>query len=541
MTDQPSDKPEQRSTASVEASSLSSPGPAVSKVRVLVNVASNWVQLVVHIVTSLILFPFLVNQLGETAYGVWATLAGLLGFLMLLDVGSTSAINRYVARYGALGELGRINATVASGFALFLGIASALVLVSFFLARPFIALFPLIPAELIDDSVLTLQLIFLGVGIRLLHGPFAGLMAGWHRYDLLNAVYIFELVLRVVLIFVLMLTWRVSIYVPALAFVIANAIGLFAQIGVAKWLFHGLRILPTAANRASLKEILTLGSHVLLITLCTITIYQGPNFILMRFVGPEAVTPFSIGLLLITTCTQGVHGVSRVFTPLISSVDARRDTSEVVRLTVRVSQVFGVFTAGIVTMLIVIGRPFLAIWMDGQVPSAYTVVAILVVAHIFHWPNTVIQSAFSGTSRLGPYALGWLVTAVLIVILAVVLVMTTTWEGVAIAIAITLPMILQQALLVPYLFQRYFGADGRRFVLQVYLRPLRVAVLIGCPSYAAITHWAPETWFQLSLWAIGVGIAYAIGAFFLGADAESRALLTSMLRGRPSLRKTTVH
>ena len=69
-------------------------------------------------------------------------------------------------------------------------------------------------------------------------------------------------------------------------------------------------------------------------------------------------------------------------------------------------------------------------------------------------------------------------------------------------------------------------------MLKVYLRPLLVAVLVGCPSYAAISHWAPDTWLHLSLWGIGVGTAYAIGAFFLGADAESRALLTSTLRGR---------
>ena len=455
MTDQPSDNPGQRSTASAEALPLPSPDPAMSKVRVLVNVASNWGQIVIHIGASLILVPFLVNQFGETAYGVWATLAGILGFLMLLDMGTTSAINRYVARYGALGELGQLNATIASGLTLFLGVSTTLVLAAFVLARPFIGLFPLIPAELVDDSVMTLWLLFIGVGFRLLHGPYSGLMAGWHRYDLLNAVAVLVLVLRVVLIFVLMLTWRVSIYVPALAFAIANAVGLIVHIIVAKCLFRDLLILPTAANWASLKEILTLGSRVLLITLCTITIYYSPNFIVTRLVGPEAVTPLSIGILLIATCTQGVHGVSRVFTPLFSSVDAKRDTSEVARMTVRVSQVLGVFTTGIVTMLVVLGRPFIAIWMDGQVPSAYTIVAILAVAHIFHWPNTVVQSAFSGTSRLGPYAVGWLITAVLIVSLAVVLVMKTTWEGVAIAIAMTVPMTLQQALLVPYLFQRY--------------------------------------------------------------------------------------
>lgn len=506
--------------------------PAVSKTRVLVNVASNWVQLAIHIVASLILVPFLVGKLGETDYGVWATLAGLLGFLMLLDMGSTSAINRYVARYCALGDMERVNASVASGFALFLGVSSVLVLVSFVLARPFIGLFPLIPSELVDDAVLTMRLIGLGVGFRLLHGPYTGLMAGWHRYDLLNAVAIFEIVLRTVLTLALVLKWRATIYVPALAWVISNAAALVLQVMVGKWLFRDLRILPVAASRAALKEILTLGSHILLITLCTMTIYQGPNFILARIVGPESVTPFSVGLLLITACFQGIHGVSRVFSPLISSVHSTGEPEAVARIVQRACCVLGFVSAGVCLAMVVVGQPFIAVWMEGRTPTAYVVVAILTIAHAFLWPNTIVQSAFSGTSRLWPIAVSWIVTTVAIVVLCVVLVLATSWAGTAIAIGITVPLTLQQLLVFPALLQRHFGINAVRFVARVHLRPLLIAVLIGALGCAWRQWLSPDTWPTLILFGGVLGALYALLGFRFGLDGDARRMLLDMVRRR---------
>ncbi|MFH1746076.1 MAG: MATE family efflux transporter [Planctomycetota bacterium] len=533
MTEPPSNQ----STAQLDPPDSSKPlRPAAGKTRVLINVACNWTQLGVHILVTLILVPFLIDELGETDYGVYATLASLLGFLMLLDMGATSAINRYVARYCTLGKPEQVNASVASGFVFFLVVSTALVLITAVLARPFIGLFPLIPAELVDDAVLTLQLIALGVGIRLLHGPYTGLMAGWQRYDLLNAVAIFELVLRITLIFTLIPTWRV-IYVPALAFVISNAVALVLQIGVGKWLFRALRILPLSASRSALKEILTLGSHMMLITICTITIYNSPHFILTRHVGPESVTPFSVGLLLITSCYQGIHGISRVFSPLISSVHSTGDREAVARIVLRASCVLGFISAGICLALVVVGQPFIAVWIEGPMPLAYPVVAILAIAHAFVWPNTIIQSAFAGTSRLWPIAVSWIVTAMAIAVLSITLVFSTEWAGLAIAAGIAVPLIFQQVLVFPTLLQRHFDIDAVQFVARVHLRPLLIAGLIGMLGIGWLQYWTPDTWARLIVFGGTLAVLYALFGFRFGLDSGARQMLLDMVRRRRAARK----
>ncbi len=503
----------------------------VTQGRVLVNVISNWLRLGANIVGSLVVVPYMLARLGPTQYGVWATLGGLLGFLMLLDLGSTSAINRYVARYRALGQLERVNASVASAVLMFLGISGLLQLVAWIGAPAFVRLFPRIPETLFADSVLTLRLVCLGVGIRLLHAPFIGMTMGWHRYELFNAVQVLVIVLRVGLIFALLAFWKAAVFVPALAFVIANAVGLLAQFAVARHLHPGLRLGLRAASRSALGEIVSLGSHVLLITLCTLTIYQGPNFILARFAGPDVVTPFAIGMLLITTCVQGIHGVSQVFTPVVSAIDARNDQRAVAGVVVRACRLVGVISAGLALMLIVVGRPFIELWMHGRTPAAYPVVAILAGAHALLWPNTIVQSAFSGTSRLPPIVAGWLATASGFVIASVLVVPRAETPSVAIALCIAIPMVLQQGLYVPAVFQRVFGVPAAEFILGVHARPLAVAWVVGLLGVWILRHWSPASWSALIAFAAVVGTTYAVAAYAVALDASGRQTVRAALAG----------
>jgi len=65
------------------------------------NIFSNYVGVAGSIVIAFMLSPFLVHTLGDTKYGVWSILAALTGYMALLDLGISSAIARYVAKYPA--------------------------------------------------------------------------------------------------------------------------------------------------------------------------------------------------------------------------------------------------------------------------------------------------------------------------------------------------------------------------------------------------------------------------------------------------------
>jgi hypothetical protein len=67
------------------------------------NAVANWIAFLFTAIVGFFLSPFVVEHLGATRYGVWSLLAGLVGYLGLLDLGIRQAVNRYVAHHRAVG------------------------------------------------------------------------------------------------------------------------------------------------------------------------------------------------------------------------------------------------------------------------------------------------------------------------------------------------------------------------------------------------------------------------------------------------------
>src|SRR5687768_575630 len=90
------------------------------------NAAANWITFVFAAVVSFFLSPYVVAHLGATQYGVWSLIAGLVGYLGLLDLGIRQAVNRFVAAHRGAGAHRDGSQIVSAALQLFgfLGIAA---------------------------------------------------------------------------------------------------------------------------------------------------------------------------------------------------------------------------------------------------------------------------------------------------------------------------------------------------------------------------------------------------------------------------------
>ena len=98
------------------------------------NVIANITGMVAQIIIAFILSPFLVHTLGDTKYGIWTIAVAFTGYMNLLDLGLTSAVNKYVSEYSSLKDNQNVNAIVSTSFALFFLMGVIIVLVSPFMA-----------------------------------------------------------------------------------------------------------------------------------------------------------------------------------------------------------------------------------------------------------------------------------------------------------------------------------------------------------------------------------------------------------------------
>ena len=88
------------------------------KRKVLQGSASNIVRVLLSMLVSLVLPPFLVHHMSAAEYGAWVLILQLSAYVNLLDFGLQTAIGKYVAEYDASGDRDASHNLVSTSFTL---------------------------------------------------------------------------------------------------------------------------------------------------------------------------------------------------------------------------------------------------------------------------------------------------------------------------------------------------------------------------------------------------------------------------------------
>ena len=151
--------------------------------RFALNAAANWIAFLFSAVVGFFLSPYLVEHLGATRYGVWTLIAGLVGYLGLLDLGIRQAVNRYTAHHYAAREHEQSSLIISAALRLFgiLGILSMFIsgVVAYFLPDLFN-----IPETLTNDARTIILISGAAMAVSLVGGVFGGIITGLERFDI---------------------------------------------------------------------------------------------------------------------------------------------------------------------------------------------------------------------------------------------------------------------------------------------------------------------------------------------------------------------
>jgi len=69
--------------------------------RWVLNIASNYLRVIVGIAVMFLLIPFIVSRLGMDLFGLWSLIFAVVGLFGLLDLGFATAAMKYVAELTA--------------------------------------------------------------------------------------------------------------------------------------------------------------------------------------------------------------------------------------------------------------------------------------------------------------------------------------------------------------------------------------------------------------------------------------------------------
>jgi O-antigen/teichoic acid export membrane protein len=255
-------------------------------------------------------------------------------------------------------------------------------------------------------------------------------------------------------------------------------------------------------------------------------LYWTDNVIVGIFLGPEMVTYFSIGGMLVIHCRGVVEQCSRIFTPQLIKDIARKDWPSLQSLFLQGSNLVMAVSILLLVGVSVFGREFITLWMGpAYADKSYNVLLILAISQ---FPAVAILLGSPVIMGLDKVRFGALVTffqAVANLALSIVFVKYFAMGIDGVAWGTFYPRIVF-ALMIHYIILRWISLPAWTFVKTQGLRWIGSALAFTLICLILLRYMPNTTWSAL-VFKIGIATLLYIGLAWFGLIPKSQRLWIS--------------
>jgi O-antigen/teichoic acid export membrane protein len=438
----------------------------------------NIILLLVGLVISFFLTPFIVNKLGTSLYGLYGLIISLTGYLVVLDLGLGNTLTKYTSEYYTLKKYDELSETASTLLVIYAVIGLAGIFLTFLLSL-FLPLFH-VPIQYLSISKWAFVLSGITFAVSLPLSLYGGLIAGLQRYDIKAYIGIAVTVINAgITLFVLFIGGRL------ISLILIN---LFSQlligivsIGAVKRLYgYNIKIKFNLFRKNRVKELFLFSASVFIIQIAGILSFNTDTIVIGYFLTLEAVALYTIAQKLIRLLTGLVFQLVDVLFPAFSALAAVGDNKKIILYYINAIEIALVLSAPVFIGFLVFGKNLLTLWVGNKFGTGYTVLIILSVAMFFHYPAHIGALLLIGMKRHKTLSFITIIDAISNLIISIVLVKPFGINGVAMGTAIAL--FVSNGIVIPLYIDTVLGIPHRKFIL-AYAKVLFVAVI---PAIAAV-------------------------------------------------------
>ena len=199
------------------------------------NTIVGWFEMAILLASGLIIPPMLLASLGKEGYGVWLLVGQVTAYLPILDLGVSSSVGRFVAKYNAKKDYGGLSRIISSSMFLFL-VSSIFVIIITLIIWPNFSKFFNLSQEYFNIGRWLILLTGLGIAIDFPFRIGKGILQGIHRFDLMYLFRAFGAFLR--LLFIIVLFGFLKCESLIILGVLAIGITILTDVIICKYAYH---------------------------------------------------------------------------------------------------------------------------------------------------------------------------------------------------------------------------------------------------------------------------------------------------------------
>lgn len=331
--------------------------------RIFENAVSGWVRLFMQMAVFALLTPFIIAMLGKDQFGLWAFALSVVSFCELFDFGLSTTSVKYVAHTQAEKNFTKQNRMLSTLFFCFIGLA--------LLGAITLSLYKIIFPE--TNQTVFLLICILGCRLFVISLPFSlfrGILVGDQRIVAANTIALFGILLYALLVVICL---KLGYGVVALG--VCNLIS--AGVEHVLYMIFSYRYLPNlsisfknADFGRTLKEMFSFSSSQFLANIGSLVLNNVDVLVVKFFFSYSTVAIYAIALRLTTYGYMLVKQFTNVLTPVIVSLDIGKEHDKLAKLFIEGSRVAIFFSTPILVFAVMIGKPFLVLWLGADFAAA---------------------------------------------------------------------------------------------------------------------------------------------------------------------------
>jgi O-antigen/teichoic acid export membrane protein len=345
------------------------------------NISMDYFALGLEMAVGVVMLPFNIAHLGQSAYGLWVLAASITAYFSMLDLGYGVAQVKFAAQYRARRDHRGLNEIVSTLFFFFTLVGLAAMAVGALLAFNLERLFNVTPDQAdVGRKVLLIITAYVAVGFPF--SVFGGIVNGFQRHFMNGSIAIATtIIVAVANVAVLLAGYGLVELV-----VTTTSIRLLAYIGYrlnAYRAFPALKVRLRYVKLARLREVTGFSVFILLIDIANKINYSTDTIVIGAFMGTVAIAVWAVAGRLITTVQNTTSQLSGSLFPIIVDYATVDDGERLRRVFVQGTRITLAMVLPMAAGLVMLADPLVQAWVgpnfQGSVPIIYVLAAAITV------------------------------------------------------------------------------------------------------------------------------------------------------------------
>ncbi len=462
------------------------------------------------------LTPLMIKTLGDYRYGIWALVNIFANYCGYAELGITSAVQRYLAVAVGNNDREEFNNICNNGFFLNIIIAVIITIISIITAVTMNLL------EIKDYSLISILVMIMGgnLGLTFLFKSFFSVISAHIRFDIISSVQLFQLILNSALVAMLLLNnfglVEISLCTLFTTF-FANLLYFYFSMRLAKFNLLQFQLI----NKNTIKKLLGYSGKSFSIQVAEILRFKTDELITAVFISVSLVTPYSVANKLNRTANTFNLSFIGVLNPFFSRYVDNKPEQYRVRLFFLVSKVVIAMSCFIFFSFLLVGFPFLGIWLGDNYTQAYLPMIILAFSYFAGFSQAAgVQYMFS-TNTHQHFAYLSIFEGIVNIICSIIFVVVFKLGIVGVALGTLAPVLLTKTYFQPRIASKILNirlTEYYSFFIINLLKGLLLYIIAG----SLILQAQPDSYTEIFLSVFGLGLVAAVHfVLMLGQEVKA--------------------